>query len=168
MESVNLKENKLKEFNVCVIVPTYNNADTLNVVLDDILKFTDDIIIVNDGSTDTTEEILQSYSGLDIISYPKNKGKGYALKKGFSLAKEKKFKYAITIDSDGQHIVGDIKLFTDKLEKNLTQLLSETGIWNRMVSQRKAVLAVNFPISGFGWKPASNIRIHNPASGYIH
>lgn len=117
MESVNLRENKLKEFNVCVIVPTYNNADTLNVVLDDILKFTDDIIIVNDGSTDTTEEILQSHSGLDIISYPKNKGKGYALKKGFSLAKEKKFKYAITIDSDGQHIVGDIKLFTDKLSE---------------------------------------------------
>jgi len=123
MEPVNLKENRLKKFNVCVIVPTYNNAATLMGVLDELLTYTEDIIVVNDGSSDNTDEILKKYSGLEIISYEKNKGKGYALKNGFSLAKEKGFQYAITIDSDGQHIVGDILSFIDKLEKEPDSLI---------------------------------------------
>ena len=109
-------KNKLKKHKVCIIVPTFNNAGSIVSVLDELLIYADDIIVVNDGSTDKTAEILNGYSNLIITSYKKNRGKGFALKKGFSLAKEKGFKYAITIDSDGQHVVADILSFINKIE----------------------------------------------------
>ena len=55
-------------------------------VVNDVMKYTDNIIIVNDGSTDETEKMLQSFPGIKKISYAKNKGKGWALRKGFEAA----------------------------------------------------------------------------------
>ena len=110
-------ENSFNNFKVCVIIPTYNNATKLPKVIGDVLRFTTHMIVVNDGSTDGTSEILANYPQLDIISHSENKGKGYALKKGFALAKKKGFDYAITIDSDGQHSADDLPAFTDKLKE---------------------------------------------------
>ena len=71
--------------NCCVIIPTYNNAATLSAILDDILEYTDQIIVVDDGSTDSSPEILSAYPTLDVIRFPKNKGKGMALRKAFRI-----------------------------------------------------------------------------------
>ena len=68
--------NKLK---CCVIVPTYNNHKTLKRVLDGILVQTSNIIVVNDGSTDSTKNILADYPNLVQIHLEKNQGKGNAL-----------------------------------------------------------------------------------------
>lgn len=102
---------------VCIVIPTYNNAGTLKKVIGDVLKYSKNIIVVNDGSTDNTSGVLIAYPNLEIISYPKNKGKGYALKKGFALAKEIGYDYAITIDSDGQHSADDLPVFAKKLKE---------------------------------------------------
>ncbi len=131
MEPDSFKENKLEKHKVCIIVPTYNNEGSVAGVLDDLLNLTDDIIVVNDGSTDKTAEILNNYPNPNVITYKKNRGKGFALKKGFKLAKEKGFKYAITIDSDGQHSVGDVLSFIDKLEKDPDSII----IGNRNMEQ---------------------------------
>lgn len=101
---------------VCVIIPTFNNEGTLAKVIEDVSKHTNQIIVVNDGSTDSTVDILKNFHQFDSISYPKNKGKGFALRKGFALAKEKGYDYAITIDSDGQHSPEDLHAFAEKLE----------------------------------------------------
>ncbi|MCX6335214.1 MAG: DUF2062 domain-containing protein [Bacteroidia bacterium] len=98
----------------CVIVPTYNNAKTLETVISDILKITKDIIIVNDGSNDNTTAILREFSYLNIISYSPNRGKGYAVRQGFGKAIALGYDYAITIDSDGQHYPSDIEVFLNK------------------------------------------------------
>src|SRR5690606_20600415 len=89
--------------NGCVIIPTYNNAKTLPRVLDGVLRHTSARrgIVVNDGSTDTTPEILAGYAELTAIHLPCNKGKGNALRIGFHEATARGFEYAITIDSDG-------------------------------------------------------------------
>lgn len=69
----------------------------------------DDVIVVCDGCTDNTTDILKSLQfHPDIIVMPENKGKGAALKAGFRFALEKGFAYAITIDGDGQHFPEDI------------------------------------------------------------
>ncbi|RLD40962.1 MAG: hypothetical protein DRI89_10795, partial [Bacteroidetes bacterium] len=61
---------------ICVIVPTYNNGKTIAEVIRGIQHYTDNIIVVNDGSTDDTLEALKSIQGIDIIGYKKNIGKG--------------------------------------------------------------------------------------------
>ena len=109
---------KINNLGIVVIVPTYNNEKTLKQVIDDIKDYTNNIIVVNDGSTDSTSEILNQIKDIEVISYPKNKGKGYALKQGLLKAKQLEFKYAVTIDSDGQHYASDIPIFVEEIEQN--------------------------------------------------
>ena len=101
----------------CVIIPTYNNEKTLEGVISEVIKITKNIIVVNDGSTDSTSVILEKYKFLKIITYSPNKGKGYAIQKGFEAAITDGFYYAVTIDSDGQHYPSDIGILIRKIEE---------------------------------------------------
>jgi glycosyltransferase involved in cell wall biosynthesis len=108
----------MKNSEICIIIPTYNNARTLTAVIDSVLNYATEIVVVNDGSTDTTNEILFPYKDkIKIISYALNRGKGFALKCGFNYAKERGYRYALSIDADGQHFADDIPLFLDAVEK---------------------------------------------------
>jgi len=103
---------------ICVVIPTYNNENTLVAVIDLVLEYGFEVIVVNDGSTDHTNEILnQCRDKIKIISYDINRGKGFALKSGFNYAQQRGYKYTLTIDSDGQHYAGDIPLFVEAVEK---------------------------------------------------
>jgi glycosyltransferase involved in cell wall biosynthesis len=110
-----LKE-KVDVLKACVIIPTYNNAATLAAVIEDVAQYSNHIIVVNDGSTDNTLEIVKNYPAVQFISYAKNVGKGWALRKAFAYATEQGYKYAISIDSDGQHFAKDLPAFIAKLE----------------------------------------------------
>lgn len=99
----------------CILIPTYNNERTLASVIDRSIAVCTDVIVVNDGSTDGTGVVLAGYEGkIDVVSYERNRGKGYALKCGLRRAKERGFRYAVTIDSDGQHFPEDISLLVDR------------------------------------------------------
>jgi len=103
---------------ICVIIPTYNNEKTLKDVIDSVLEYTTNILVINDGSTDSTAQILSDYSNIHIAGYAQNQGKGFALRTGFKEALKLGYDNAITIDSDGQHFAKDLPNFVDYLEKN--------------------------------------------------
>ncbi|PZX91994.1 DUF2062 domain-containing protein [Flavobacterium aquariorum] len=113
----------IEQYKVCVIIPTYNNHKTLKRVLDSVLQYTFNVIVVNDGSTDTTAQILETYPNLVQIHHSKNRGKGMAIRNGFKKALELNYNYAITIDSDGQHFASDIPVFIEAVETNSDELL---------------------------------------------
>lgn len=109
----------IEKHNICVLMATYNNAGTIEDVIRRIMRQTERLLVVNDGSTDDTGKILQKLQveyGFHIHTYEQNRGKGYALRQGFRKARELGFDYAITLDSDGQHFPEDISLFVEKLE----------------------------------------------------
>ena len=109
---------------ICVIIPTYNNAGSLVEVTEKVLSLNIPLIVVNDGSTDETEKTLNSYSSkLTLVSHSENRGKGFALRRGFAKALELGFEYAVTIDSDGQHYPDDIRLLTEELERTGVSLI---------------------------------------------
>ena len=71
---------------IAAIIPTYNNAATLAEVIEGVTRFLPDIIVVNDGSTDTTADILANRNDCTVISFSENRGKGCALLAGFEKA----------------------------------------------------------------------------------
>jgi len=107
----------------CVIIPTYNNDRTLEPIIRGVLEFTDQVIIVNDGSTDRTLQILEKFPDLTVLHLSKNKGKGFAIRQGFKEAIKQGYGYAITIDSDGQHLPEDLPKFIEKIEKEPESLI---------------------------------------------
>lgn len=95
--------------NVCALIPTYNNVTTVAAVVRETLLYLP-VIVVADGPNDGSLEAVQSIEDtrLTIVSYPQNKGKGYALKKGFAEARRLGYTHVLTLDSDGQHLPSEI------------------------------------------------------------
>jgi glycosyltransferase involved in cell wall biosynthesis len=145
-------------------VPTYNNQKTLKKVLDSVLNFTQDVIVVNDGSTDKTFTILKQYPQLTQIHHPKNLGKGRALRNGFRKAIEMKFEYAITIDSDGQHFASDIPNFITAIQEEPNSLL----IGSRNMTQENVPKKSSFgnKFSNFWFKFETGIKLDDTQSGF--
>lgn len=103
---------EMKRMDMCVIIPTYNNQKTVARVIEETLNYTSDLIVVNDGATDETPHILDQFADRIVrVNYSPNKGKGYALRMGFQKATELGYRFAITLDSDGQHFPSDIPKF---------------------------------------------------------
>lgn len=149
----------------CVIIPTYNNAKTLKRVIDGVLLYTNDVFIVNDGSTDDTSIILQEYPQLTILEVTPNKGKGNALQIGFKEALKNGFDYAITIDSDGQHYPDDIPVFLEELEKATEPVLL---IGSRNMTHESVPKKSSFGnrFSNFWFKFETGITLNDTQSGY--
>ena len=97
---------------VCVVIPTYNNATTLAGVVRGVAQHTPNIIVVNDGSTDDTAQLLAThFPELCVVTHTCNRGKGAALLSAFKQAQNMGYTHAITIDADGQHAPADLPLF---------------------------------------------------------
>ncbi|MDT0677340.1 DUF2062 domain-containing protein [Autumnicola musiva] len=116
MSNSPIYQSRFNNFNCCVLIPTYNNEGTLASVLQDLLLYTSNLIVVNDGSTDATKEVLKQFPDLEVLHFDKNCGKGVALNRGFEFAEELGYSYAVTIDSDGQHYPDDLDVFLKELE----------------------------------------------------
>jgi glycosyltransferase involved in cell wall biosynthesis len=92
---------------ICAVIPTYNNGGTVAGVVQGVLRQGLPVLVVDDGSTDGTSEALK---GLDVnvLRHEKNLGKGRALKTGLEEARRLGYRFALTIDADGQHDPEDI------------------------------------------------------------
>lgn len=103
---------------ICIIIPTYNNAKTLQAVLASAEEYWGNLIVINDGSTDDTTNILAQFPKIAVINHPINKGKGHALKSGFRYAANNNYSHAITLDADGQHFTSDIPALAKEIHQH--------------------------------------------------
>lgn len=147
-----------------VLIPTYNNAGTLAQVISDVKEYASDVIVVNDGSTDNTADILTAIEDIRIISYAENRGKGYALKLGLSKAYEWGYRYAITIDSDGQHYADDIAVFVERIEQSPDTLL--IGARNLTADNMPSKNTFANKFSNFWFKIETGQSLSDTQSGY--
>lgn len=130
---------------ICVVIPTYNNAGTLQRVVNDVLGYCCDVIVVNDGSTDSTPAILSQFgNAIGVVTHDVNLGKGAALKSGFVYAKERGFDYAVTLDSDGQHYADDLPLFVKAIIEHPNSLIVGQRDLNNVDINGKSAFANKF------------------------
>jgi glycosyltransferase involved in cell wall biosynthesis len=152
----------------CVIIPTYNNDTTLERVINGVSRFTGDIIVVNDGSTDSTSRIIDrladDFYTLKVVSYPGNMGKGYAIRKGFELAVKEGYNYAITIDSDGQHDPADIPVFVAGIENEPDKLIiGDRNLAGRNISGGSRFANI---FSNFWFRFLTGIKLKDTQTGF--
>ena len=89
--------------NPAIIIPVYNHGNQIGEVVRQAQQLGLAIFAVNDGSTDSTPEVLATIDGIDHLRHPVNQGKGAALLTGFAVARAKGHDWAVTLDGDGQH-----------------------------------------------------------------
>ena len=156
------------EERICVIVPTYNNDKTIVDVLRRIQAYTHNIIVVNDGSTPETMETLTvafDASELpEIVDYTPNRGKGYALMRGFRRALELGYRHAVTIDSDGQHFPEDIPAIMDCHSANKGALV--VGSRNLTADNMPSKNTFANKFSNFWFRLQTGIPLEDTQSGY--
>jgi glycosyltransferase involved in cell wall biosynthesis len=149
---------------ICVLIPTYNNAQTLERVLRDVLSYTDQVVVVNDGSTDTTPVILEKFPTVLKVSYDLNRGKGYALRTGFAFACSQGFDYAITMDSDGQHFAADLPVLLSAIDDVPDSILVGARNMDQLTVPGKSSFGNKF--SNFWFWVTTGIQMLDTQSGY--
>lgn len=157
-------QERFESLKACVLLPTYNNGGTLRKVLKEVLQYTSDIIVVNDGATDDTSEILRQFPAIKTISFSGNKGKGCALRAGIIAAAEAGFDYAISMDSDGQHYASDLHFFLDEISARPGSLL--VGARDMHVDNVPVKSNFGKRFSNFWFWFNTHIRLPDTQSGY--
>jgi glycosyltransferase involved in cell wall biosynthesis len=128
----------LDKTNTLIIVPAYNEQDSIVAVIEEIKATGFPFVVIDDGSTDETRNRAVS-AGARTISLPFNAGVGCAVRCGFRYASDNKYRAAIQIDADGQHPVS----YLNHLINHATHNDAHMVVGSRFLTQ-KGSLRVNF------------------------
>jgi dolichol-phosphate mannosyltransferase len=90
-------------FRTLTALPVYNEVEHVAAVLDGALSYSDEVLAVDDGSTDGTSALLARRSDIRLITHRHNQGYGAALRSAFEFAQRGGYDILVTIDCDGQH-----------------------------------------------------------------
>jgi dolichol-phosphate mannosyltransferase len=98
-----MQARKTTESNFLTAIPVYNEERHLAGVLREVRRCSPEILVIDDGSTDRTPQLLAQEANLRVITHPRNRGYGGALISAFAYTLEHEFDYLVTMDCDGQH-----------------------------------------------------------------
>ena len=112
----------LDKTNTLVIVPAYNEQDSIIFVIEEIKATGFPFVVIDDGSTDETRKRAIS-AGARTISLPFNAGVGGALKCGFRFATENEYQAVIQCDADGQHPTESFECLLNEANRNMNQIV---------------------------------------------
>ena len=84
-------------------IPVYNEQRHVQSVLREVRRYSPNIVVIDDGSTDRTAELLAAQTGLAVVTHSRNRGYGAALSSAFAYALEHDADVLVTMDCDGQH-----------------------------------------------------------------
>jgi dolichol-phosphate mannosyltransferase len=101
--------------NILTAIPVYNEESHLDKVLQEARRYSRELLIVNDGSTDRTAELLAEHFDITVITHPQNRGYGAALVSAFRHAIETKVDVLVTMDCDGQHQAARIPVLLEAI-----------------------------------------------------
>ena len=90
-----------------VVIPTYNEAESIGTILDGLKDLDVDVLVIDDGSPDGTADIVRKHN-VEVVERQGKQGLGSAYRTGFSIAIERGYTYVIEMDADGSHQISDL------------------------------------------------------------
>ena len=149
-----------------IIVPAYNEEESIKSTVDKIIETSNfDYVVINDGSLDTTKQVLEN-NNFNHLDLPINLGIGGAMQTGYLYALNNNYDYAVQLDADGQHNPNDLESLYDEIEKTEYDMV----IGSRFVekSAYKGSLSRRIGIYYFFYfiKALTGIEVTDPTSGY--
>lgn len=159
---------------VLVIVPAYNEEAALGDVLRTLRAQAPayDVVVINDGSTDGTADVVRSVHGIELITLPYNMGIGNAMQTGYRYACQEGYDVAVQCDADGQHPVDEIAKLVRAVEAGRADMVvgsryvADTGYkpsFGRRVGKSILSRLVNSAIGGGITDTTSGFRAMNRA-----
>ena len=163
-------------FRPCVLVPSYDNPDTITQVVQQIRGFVSDVIVIDDGSGERARRAIEALgaAGLaHVVRLERNAGKGAAVKSGFRTAHTLGFTHALQVDADGQHTLQDIPRFLEAAAQDPACLVLGAPVFDdsvpvsRLYGRRISVFwarletagpVVTDPLCGFRVYPLASAR----------
>ena len=112
--SISIDKQIMSQRRICIVVPAFNEAETIVSVVTRSLPF-GVTIVVDDGSSDETGKLAEK-AGAIVVLHNVNRGYDQALNSGFAHASELGFEYVVTLDADGQHDPSLIQKFIDAID----------------------------------------------------
>lgn len=123
---------------VLVAIPVFNEAKYLAKVLAQVLRQGADVLVVDDGSTDETPDILRTFPHVAVIRHPENRGYGQSLIDAFDYASRQVYDWIITIDCDEQHEPARIPDFIAEARRDDADILSGSRYMQAMAGNTAA------------------------------
>ncbi|MEM7455746.1 MAG: glycosyltransferase family 2 protein [Planctomycetota bacterium] len=105
-------------------LPVYNEAATVNEVLDEVVQYSDHVLVIDDGSADETPQLLARRDDIIVLRHQENRGYGAALISAFDYAIQNGYEVLVTIDCDGQHEPQRIQQFVTACENTGADIVS--------------------------------------------
>lgn len=160
--------------NVSVIIPVYNEERNIEYVIEGVEKYCENIIIVDDKSTDKSYEIIKNLQHrfsekIIVLQNDKNSGIGYSVKKGMKKALELNNDIIIKFDGDNQHLPEDIPKFKTKLINEQLDLIKGNRFLINEYSEPMPNLKIlgNLITTNLQKLVSGNYKISDPNNGFL-
>jgi glycosyltransferase involved in cell wall biosynthesis len=154
----------LSEKKVVVVIPAYNEEDTISDVIESCKKYVNEIIVVNDGSKDMTEKIAYDL-GTTVVSFYRNRGLGFAMKAGLRQALLQDADIIVTIDADGQYLSEEIPLLLEAIKNNEGDLILGSRFLGT-VEKMSATKRLGNKIFAWLVRSVTGLPIKDPNTGF--
>ncbi len=158
---------------VLLIIPAFNEANNILNVYNSITSFNEksdvkfDVIVINDGSTDNTEQILNE-NAIPHVSLINNLGIGGAVQTGYKYAKIHNYDYAVQFDGDGQHDVNYVLKILEPAFRNEADMIIGSRFIDKKSSSFKSSFArrVGIKMISFFIKIVTGTKVYDTTSGF--
>ena len=121
-------------FNPCIIIPIYDNEDTIRGVVESLASLNLPCLIVDDASGAPTQQVLREIAAefpwVEVRRRPQNGGKGAAMSLGFRAAFDRGYTHAVQLDADGQHDALDVPRFLEPARRSPGALILSRPIFD--------------------------------------
>ncbi len=148
---------------LCVVIPVYNHALTVGRVIRG-ARAAFPVVVIDDGSTDGTAAEIAAQTAINVLTFPRNSGKGAALQAGFDRARHLGFTHAITLDADGQHSLESLGEFAALCRRRPEALL--IGVRDLKKERAPWVRRVINALSTFWFRTETGIRLADTECGH--